>query len=158
MIPRVLKRLTALGAAILVLVLPTTSAAAGLTSAEARLLRDLNLVRAAHGLAPLRYDPHLQRAARRHSREMLVTQIFEHGAFGARMARFDVRGSLTGENLAWGNGPFGSANSIMQAWLASPEHRANLLRPGFRRIGIGDLVGPFLGYSGAHVVTADFAG
>jgi uncharacterized protein YkwD len=158
MIPRVLKRLTALGAAILVLVLTTTAAAAGLTRAEARLLRDLNRVRAAHGLAPLRYDPRLQRAARRHSRDMLVTQIFEHGAFGARMVQFDVRGSLTGENLAWGNGSFGSANSIMRAWLASPEHRANLLRPGFSRIGIGDLVGPFLGYTGAHVVTADFAG
>ncbi len=158
MIPRVLKRLTALGAAILVLVLTTTSAAAGLTRAEARLLSDLNRVRAAHGLAPLRYDPCLQRAARRHSHDMLVTQIFEHGAFGARMVEFDVRGSLTGENLAWGNGSFGTANSIMQAWLASPEHRANLLRPAFRRIGIGDLVGAFLGYSGAHVVTADFAG
>jgi uncharacterized protein YkwD len=159
MIPRVLKRLTALGAAILVFVLTTTATAtAGLTRAEARLLRDLNRVRSAHGLAPLRYDPNLQRAARRHSREMLVSQIFQHGAFGARMVQFDVRGSLTGENLAWGNGPFGTASGIVSAWLASPEHRANLLRPGFTRIGIGDLVGPFLGYNGAHVVTADFAG
>ena len=158
MIPRVLKRLTALGAAILVLVLTTSTAAAGLTRAEARLLRDLNRVRAAHGLTPLRYDPRLQRAAREHSHDMLVTQIFEHGAFFERMVQFDVRGSLTGENLAWGNGSFGTANGIVRAWLASPEHRANLLRPGFTRIGIGDLVGPFLGYNGAHVVTADFAG
>ena len=53
MIPRVLKRLTALGAAIVVLALFTAAAAAaGLTRAEARLLRDLNHVRAAHGLAP----------------------------------------------------------------------------------------------------------
>jgi uncharacterized protein YkwD len=152
----VLKRLTALGAAILVLI-PST-AAAGLTRAETRLVRDLNLVRAAHGLAPLRYDPRLQRAARAHSRDMLATGVFQHGAFGARMLQFDVRGSLTGENLAWGNGPFGTANGIVRAWLASPEHRANLLRPAFTRIGIGDLVGPFLGYRGAHVVTADFAG
>ena len=158
MIPRVLKRLTALGAAILVLVLTTATAVAGLTRAEEQLLQDLNRVRASHGLAPLRYDPRLQRAARKHSRDMLLTQIFEHGAFGARMVHFDVRGSLTGENLAWGNGSFGTANAIVRAWLASPEHRANLLRPGFTRIGIGDLVGPFLGYSGAHVVTADFAG
>jgi uncharacterized protein YkwD len=158
MIPRVLKRLTALGAALLVLVLSTTNAAAGLTRAEARLLQDLNHVRAAHGLAPLRYDPRLQRAARAHSHEMLVNQFFQHGAFGARMVQFDVRGSLTGENLAWGNGRFGSANAILRAWLESPEHRANLLRPAFTRIGIGDLVGPFFGYDIAHVVTADFAG
>jgi len=158
MIPRVLKRLTALGAALLVLILSTTTAAAGLTRAEARLLRDLNKVRAAHGLAPLRYDPQLQRAARAHSRDMLATQIFQHGAFGARMLQFDVRGTLTGENLAWGNGTFGTASGIVRAWLASPEHRANLLRPGYTRIGIGDLVGAFLGYRSAHVVTADFAG
>lgn len=153
-----LKGLTALGAAILVLVLSTTTAAAGLTRAEARLLRDLNRVRSAHGLAPLRYDPHLQRAARAHSRDMLVSQIFQHGAFGARMVQFDVRGTLTGENLAWGNGSLGSATAIVRAWLLSPEHRANLLRSAFTRIGIGDLVGPFLGYNDAHVVTADFAG
>jgi uncharacterized protein YkwD len=157
MISRVLKRLTALGAAIFVLI-PSTAAAAGLTRAEARLLRDLNLVRAAHGLTPLRYDTRLQRAARAHSRDMLATGIFQHGAFGERMVQFDIRGSLTGENLAWGNGPFGTANGIVRAWLASPEHRANLLRPAFTRIGIGDLIGPFLGYRGAHVVTADFAG
>ena len=158
MIPRVLKRLTALGAALLVLILSTTSAAAGLTRAEARLLRDLNDVRAAHGLAPLRYDPRLQRAARAHSRDMLVTQLFQHGSFGERMLRFDVTGSVIGENIAWGNGPLGSASGILRAWLQSPEHRANLLRPGYTRIGIGDLGGPFLGYTGAHVVTADFAG
>src|SRR5690242_6073163 len=158
MIPRVLKRLTALGAALLVLIFSTTAAAAGLTRAEARLLHDLNEVRAAHGLSPLRYDPRLQRAARAHSRDMLVTQIFQHGSFGARMHRFDVKGTLTGENLAWGNGPFGTASGIVRAWLASPEHRANLLRPEYTRIGIGDLVGAFLGYNAAHVVTADFAG
>ncbi|MGN6800125.1 MAG: CAP domain-containing protein [Gaiellaceae bacterium] len=153
-----LKRLTALGAAILVLVFSTTAAAAGLTRAEARLLRDLNKVRAAHGLAPLRYDPHLQRAARAHSHDMLVNQIFQHGAFGERRVRFDVRGTLTGENLAWGKGSLGTASSIVRLWLASPEHRENLLRSGFTRIGIGDLVGPFLGFGTTHVVTADFAG
>jgi uncharacterized protein YkwD len=157
MMPRVLTRLTALVAALLVL-LPAATAAAGLTRAEARLLRDLNLVRAAHGLTPLRYDPRLQRAARAHSLEMLVSGAFQHGAFGTRMVRFDVRGALTGENLAWGNGRLGTASAIVGAWLASPEHRANLLRPEFTRIGIGDLVGVFFGYGGAHVVTADFAG
>lgn len=154
-----LKRLTALGAAIVVLVLSTTTiAAAGLTRAEARLLRDLNRVRAAHSLPPLRYDPRLQRAARAHTREMLASGIFQHGAFGTRMLRFDVRGTLTGENLAWATGARASASAIVRAWLASPEHRANLLRPGFTRIGIGDLVGVFLGCDGARVVTADFAG
>jgi uncharacterized protein YkwD len=152
----VLKRLLALGAAIVVLAPPT--AAAGLTRAETRLLRDLNRVRAAHGLTPLRTDPHLQRAARAHTREMLATDTFRHGAFGARMIRFDVKATLAGENLAWGSGADGTAAAILGAWLASPGHRANLLHPSFTRIGIGDFVGAFLGVDAAHVVTADFAG
>jgi uncharacterized protein YkwD len=152
----VLLRLLALGAAILVL-LPST-AAAGLTRGEALLIRDLNRVRAAHGLTPLRFDPRLQQAARAHTREMLASGVFRHGAFGARMARFGFGNVLAGENLAWGNGWRGTAHAIVVAWLASPEHRANLLRPGFTRIGIGDLVGVFFGFDDAHVVTADFAG
>ena len=74
------------------------------------------------------------------------------------MLQFNVTGSLAGENLAWGTGFRGSAKGIVAAWLNSPEHRANLLRPSFTRVGIGDLVGSFQGYGGANVVTADFAG
>ena len=48
--------------------------------------------------------------------------------------------------------------AIVSGWLASPGHRANLLRPGLNRIGLGALEGNFLGYAGATVVTADFAG
>ena len=74
------------------------------------------------------------------------------------MAQYSVQGTLAGENLAGGTGSRATARGIVRAWLASPEHRANLLRPSFTRVGVGDLVGSFQGYSGAHVVTADFAG
>jgi uncharacterized protein YkwD len=146
----------ALGVAVLALV-PST-ALAGTTRSETTLLQQMNRVRAQHGLHRLRFDAHLERAARSHSREMLAENVFRHGAFGSRMVRFDVRGTLAGENLAWGTGSQGTAAGIVAAWLASPEHRANLLRPSFTRVGIGDLVGSFLGNQGAHVVTADFAG
>jgi uncharacterized protein YkwD len=89
---------------------------------------------------------------------MLSTGAFDHGAFDTRMLRYDVRGRLAGENLAWGAGTSGTARAIVGAWLASPEHRANLLRRSFTRVGVGDLVGVFQGITGAHVVTADFAG
>jgi uncharacterized protein YkwD len=143
--------------AALVLLLPST-ALAGMTRNETSVLREMNRVRVQHGLGRLRYDAHLERAARAHSREMLGANVFQHGAFASRMLRFDVTGSLAGENLAWGTGVRGTAEGIVAAWLASPEHRANLLRPSFDRIGIGSLVGAFHGYGGAHVVTADFAG
>jgi uncharacterized protein YkwD len=122
------------------------------------LLVEMNRVRAQYGLAPLALDRHLQRAARAHSHEMLSTNVFDHGAFADRMARFDVSASIAGENLAWGLGTHGTAQGIVAEWLGSPAHRANLLRPGFSRVGIADLVGSFQGFTGAHVVTADFAG
>jgi len=142
----------------LVIAAPATASATALTRNESSLLRQMNVVRAQHGLHPLSFDPRLERAARSHSHEMLATGVFTHGAFGTRMARFDVTGSLAGENLAWGTGYLGSARGVVAAWLASPGHRANLLRPGFRRVGIGALAGTFYGQHDARVVTADFAG
>jgi uncharacterized protein YkwD len=150
------KRLLAV-CAVLALASPAT-ALAGMSRSETSLLREMNRVRAQHHLGALRFDTHLQRAARAHSREMLGDGVFAHGAFGSRMLQFNVTGNLAGENLAWGTGFRGSAQGIVIAWLNSPEHRANLLRPSFTRVGIGNLVGTFQGYGGAHVVTADFAG
>jgi uncharacterized protein YkwD len=143
--------------AALALVLPA-AALGGSTRSESSLLREMNRVRAEHGLGRLSADTRLARAARSHSKEMIGSNVFAHGAFGSRMVRFNVTGRLAGENLAWGTGVQGTARGIVTAWLASPEHRANLLRPSFSRVGISDLVGAFRGHSGAHVVTADFAG
>jgi uncharacterized protein YkwD len=159
----VIRHLIAFSAALLLL-LPaaatagSSSATAGMTRTESALLQQMNTVRARHGLGPLRADIRLERAARSHSREMIQAGVFEHGAFATRMARFSVTGRLAGENLAWGTGARSTARGIIGAWLGSPAHRANLLRGNFTRVGIGDLVGQFLGNPGAHVVTADFAG
>ena len=129
-----------------------------LSRAETALLVTLNDVRVQHGLAPFQVGTKLERAARFHSLDMLRGGYFAHGDFAGRMARFGVSAAAIGENLAWGTGSYGSASSIVRLWLNSPPHRANLLRPGFRRIGIAALVGSFDGYGGATVVTADFAG
>lgn len=139
------------------LVFPLEASAAAGTH-ETGLLREMNAVRAQYGLAPLRPDTHLEQAAAAHTREMLASDTFAHGAFGSRMLQYDVSFSTAGENLAWGVGSLASPHAIVTAWLASPEHRANLLRPSFRRVGLGDLAGRFQGHVGARVVTADFAG
>jgi uncharacterized protein YkwD len=143
---------------IVALVVVAPAAGATLTSPESQLLHQMNVVRAQHGLRPLRFDARLEQAARFHSREMIAGDVFQHGAFGSRMVRFRIQGSLAGENLAWGTGSLGSAQGVVASWLASPEHRANLLRPSFNRVGIGELTGAFHGFGGARVVTADFAG
>ena len=123
-----------------------------------RLTTMINQFRTAHGLGPLRVDAKLERAARAHSVDMLRQGYFAHGLFAARIRGFGIRSNPLGENLAWGTGPYARSRSILDAWLRSPGHRANLLRAGFHRIGLAMPVGSFAGYRYARVVTADFAG
>ena len=132
--------------------------AATLTASERSLLGEVNAVRRSHGLRPLSVDPALVRVARAYSVTMLRTNQFTHGAMGARLAASGAHGPAFGENLAWGTGPYAAAEFVVRSWMNSPGHRANLLRPGWRRIGLGIAKGTFQGYPGASVVTADFAG
>ena len=63
---------------------------------------------------------------------MLRRDYFAHGSFLSRMLSFNARGPVVGENLAWGAGSFASPATVIREWLQSPEHRRNLLRPGYR--------------------------
>lgn len=130
--------------------------ARALTASETSLLQSMNAVRTSKGLARLTVDPALVRAARGHTADMLRRQYFAHGAVSTRAVEAGARGPLFGEDLAWATGL--TANWVVNAWLNSPSHRAVLLRPGFRRVGIGISFGTFVGHGGAGVVTADFAG
>jgi uncharacterized protein YkwD len=137
---------------------PASHAATTQSQVEQSLIAAVNELRADHNLRPLQVDAALAQAARAHTTMLLRTQIFEHGSFAERIARYGGRGPAFGENLAWGTGRRASARSVVTAWMNSPGHRANLLRPGWNRIGIGALSGRFLGNADVTVVTADFAG
>jgi uncharacterized protein YkwD len=137
---------------------PVAQARTTLSKSELSLLQAVNGARTSRGLAPLRIDPALERAARSWSAHLLAANAFTHGAFSQRMRTFNVHGPAIGENLAWGSGPYATAQATVRMWLGSPAHRANLLRPGYRRVGIGTAWGTFQGESGAMVATADFAG
>jgi uncharacterized protein YkwD len=130
--------------------------AQGPSDSEASLLRAINLARAQHGVPPLRVDFRLSRAARGHSADMLRRQYFAHGSVTGRALAVGARGPVFGEDLAWATDL--TPGWVVEHWLASPRHRAVMLRPGFRRIGIGINFGAFGGNGGAGVVTADFAG
>jgi uncharacterized protein YkwD len=151
------KRLFVVSLAVFAVLVPTTGAQArGLTPSEASLLKSMNAVRKSNGLPALRVDFHLVRAARDHSADMMRRQYFAHGSVLGRAVAAGARGPLYGEDLAWATDI--SATWVVTRWLASPAHRAVLLRPGFRRVGIGYAFGTFIGHGGAGVVTADFAG
>jgi uncharacterized protein YkwD len=130
--------------------------ARSLSTSESSLLAAINGTRASHGLAPVRVDVRLVRVARSHSADMLRRNYFSHGSFSSRIRGSGARGPMFGEDLAWGTAA--TPQWIVGQWLTSPAHRAVLLRPGFRRVGIGISTGTFHGYGGATVVTADFAG
>jgi uncharacterized protein YkwD len=137
--------------------LPVSGAQArSLSRPEASLLSTMNAVRTGNGLPRLRVDFHLVRAARGHSADMMQRQYFAHGPVAGRAVAAGARGPLFGEDLAWTTGM--TPQWVVDHWLASPAHRAVLLRPGFRRVGIGISFGTFSGHGDAAVVTADFAG
>jgi uncharacterized protein YkwD len=135
---------------------PVSRASTGATvapnAAELAILRAVNGVRARNGRRPLGLGPALHRAARSHSVDMARRGYFDHGPFVQRLRRFGVRAQSIGENIAYATEPGFSAAVVLQMWMTSPSHRAVLLDPSFRRIGVGVAGGT------TRLVTADFAG
>ena len=124
-----------------------------------------NAERRSRGLRALKLNPRLTRAASGHSRAMVSRKFFSHDAPGggnvvsrARRAGYIPRtGRWTiGENLAFGSGPLGTPGKIMDAWMNSPGHRANVLTGRFKEIGIGIVLGAPVGGGGGVTYTAVF--
>ena len=101
----------------------------------------LNRERTTRGIRKLRRNKRLDLASVRHARSMAARNFFEHGNFVGRIRSANylrgARGWRLGENIAWGSGSLGSPIEIVDAWMHSPGHRANILNRGFREIGIG---------------------
>ncbi|WP_053227867.1 CAP domain-containing protein [Solirubrobacter soli] len=109
-----------------------------------------NEERAERGLRSLRADTRLRRAAAGHSDEMVEESYFAHDSadgsdFVDRIlaARYVARndGYSLGENLAWGTGNLSTARGVVDAWMRSSAHRANLLKKAYRDIGVGIRLG-----------------
>lgn len=134
----------------------TSKRAAG----EDQVVALLNQIREARGLSDFSVSAPLRRAALFHSADMLAKGYFDHSspteAWDARIARY-LEAPLVGENIAWGQGSYGSPAGIVSQWMHSAAHRAIILTPGLHRIGIGLATGTFAGAPGAVMATADFA-
>ena len=129
------------------------AASSRVDTGERAVVRAINRARAAHGLRALRSHRRLARAADAHTRSMLRSNFFSHGAFSARVRRY-VSFRRIGETIAMTSRC--SARKVVRMWLNSAPHRAVLLSRGFRRIGVGRRKGR-LGATRGCVVTADFA-
>jgi uncharacterized protein YkwD len=124
----------------------------------------LNRERRKRGLKRLRSQQRLFKASFRHSRAMVKRRFFSHvqpGGVGllTRLTRTHYLPSsswFVGENIAWGRGSFDSPLSMVRAWMHSTGHRANILRPAFRQIGIGIYRGVPTGRRTGATYTTDF--
>ena len=139
---------------------PAADASARLSGTERAVIRLVNGYRAQNGLGPVHADRALNRAAEQHSRDMLSANFFDHPSsdgtpFDRRVRRYANAG-LVGETLAAIGQARGGAGVVVRMWTQSPPHRAILLVPSFRRIGVSRLRGT-LGSARETVVTADFA-
>ena len=102
------------------------------------LLAMFNGTRAEQREAPLKLDPVLTNAAQIKAHEIQRCG-FKHDACGRPWFVDLPNRAWLGENIASG---YTSARSVFNGWIASPRHRANIMRPQFRRVGFAK-VGAF---------------
>jgi uncharacterized protein YkwD len=123
-------------------VVAEVAGATGAPSAiEEKVLELTNLERAEMGIAPLRWENRLGRAAQGHSVNMARTQRFAHTLDGRDPGhRIRAEGYVArrwSENIFMGGGPYGSAEAAVDAWMRSSGHRANLLDRHVTELGVG---------------------
>ena len=139
-----------------------------MTGLESGVLQQLNVVRADHGLPALRANAKLAAAADQHSREMADDGYFDHNSvdgtsFANRIAKWYPLGGFhswyVGENLLWSS-PAVDPSGAVAMWMRSPGHRANILSPRFREIGVGAVYSTSAGGAYTHrpvtIITTDF--
>jgi uncharacterized protein YkwD len=120
------------------------------TAAEMDLIDRINALRVAWGERPLAVDQALVDLARERSADMAERNFVSHEipgvGYGPRWAQSQLAGGLyvyVGENL--GLSPFPNemmTQTLFDAWVQSPTHLENLVRPEFRRVGIGVVEAP----------------
>ncbi|MBS4176661.1 CAP domain-containing protein [Lederbergia citrea] len=110
-----------------------------LSAFEQQVFELTNQERTKNGLAPLKLDVELSKVAREKSRDMSVNKYFDHNSptYGSpfdMMKKFGITYRSAGENIAMGQR---TPQEVVNAWMNSEGHRANILSSSFTHIGIG---------------------
>lgn len=114
---------------------------------EQQVVELVNAERAKEGLPPLKRTSHLDDAARYHAADMSHDSYFKHDTYDrdngtlvytcawyTRINSYYSNMNGLGENIAVG---YTSPQYVMNAWMNSPGHKANILNEGFWEIGVG---------------------
>lgn len=120
----------------------------------ADLLTYTNIQRQAEGLPPLRLNDKLSQAAEAKAQDMFAQNYWAHVAPDGTTPWVFIKGAgyeylYAGENLARG---FDSGSAVVDAWMASPTHRENLLSPNYTDIGFAVESGTLTGTETVLVV------
>ena len=108
-----------------------------------RLVALMNAERSKAHLAPLTLSPALSGVSHAYACELAARGDINHrGTDGSsvteRLRRGGISASTVAENTASGQR---SPEAVMAGWMASPHHRANILRPNVSRVGLGQADG-----------------
>ena len=111
----------------------------GISQVEMEVVRLVNIERQKEGLAPFTVSPELSKVAKIKSEDMGKNNYFSHtsptyGSPFQMMKSFGINYNTAGENIAKG---YLSAQTVVSGWMNSSGHRANILNPSFKTIGVG---------------------
>jgi uncharacterized protein YkwD len=139
---------------------PADAGSAKQDRVERAVVKQVNSIRAQHGLRALRRSRGLARAADVKAKEVASTAVLSHASpdgtpMHQRVRRY-VNARAVGEALGYVPARSPQANRIVKAWMASPSHRAALLSPSFRRVGVGRRKGR-VGSNRVAVIALDLA-
>ena len=106
---------------------------------EGEVVRLINEIRVNNGLKPLTEDWQLSRVARYKAQDMKDLGYFSHtsptyGSPFEMMKSFGISYRTAGENIAKG---YPTPKAVVDAWMNSPGHRANILNSSYTHIGVG---------------------
>lgn len=126
---------------------------------ELAIVAEMNARRAAYGLGPLALEPRLSSAAGDRAEDMFARRYFDHAGPDGRSPFLTVtangyRYRTVGENLAVG---YRGARAVVDGWMRSPGHRANILGRDYRDVGIALHEGSPVRGSGGPTVVALYA-
>ena len=118
---------------------PAAQASTSVSAYEQKVVELTNKERAKYGVPALQLDTNLSKVARTKSMDMKTKGYFDHNSptYGSpfdMMKQFGITYKTAGENIAMGQR---TPEEVVNAWMNSEGHRANILNANFTHIGVG---------------------